>query len=74
MPKRQIIVHLPAEISDDDHAELANGLWAVACGASSVEVVAPDVDAVNEAMDRIWKSAPEFTARGWTRGIKRSGG
>lgn len=71
MSKRQIIVHLPGTMSDDDQAELANSLWAVAVGASSVEVVAPDADAVNKAMDRMWKAAPEFTANGWTRGRKR---
>ena len=64
---RRIIVHLPANMSDEEHADLANAVWAVAFSADSVEVDAPDVEAVNSQMNVIWKQAPEWTARGWTR-------
>lgn len=68
MSKRMIIVHLPADMSDSEQAELANGLWGVAFGARSIEVVAPDADAVNDEMDRMWKASPELTPQGWARG------
>lgn len=70
MSQRKIIVHLPDQMSDRDQAELANALWAVAFGATSVEVEAPDADVVNDEMDRLWKAAPELTSRGWTRGSR----
>lgn len=41
MSQRKIIVHLPEDMSDSDQAELANGIWAVAFGACSIEVEAP---------------------------------
>lgn len=67
MSQRQILVNLPRTMDDRDHAELANAIWAVAFGASSIEVVAPDVDVVNSEMDRLWKIAPEWTGKQWCR-------
>lgn len=61
MASRQIIVNLPIDMEDADHAELANAIWAVAYGADSIEVVAPNSTAVNDAMDNLWKTAPEWT-------------
>jgi len=55
---RKIIVHLPANMSDEEHADLANAVWAVAFGADSVEVDAPDVEAVNSQMNVIWNRPP----------------
>lgn len=60
-------MHLPASIDDEEHADLANAVWAVAFGADSVEVDAPNADAVNAKMDELWKHAPEWTSRGWRR-------
>lgn len=68
MSQRKIIVHLPEDMSDAEHAELANGIWAIAFGASSIEIEAPSSDAVNQEMDRFWKAAPRLTPKGWTRG------
>ena len=68
MARRKIIVHLTDDMSDSKQAELANGVWAIAFGAISVEVEAPDVEAVTQEMDRLWKAAPELTPKGWTRG------
>lgn len=67
MTCRQILVNLPSDMDDRDHAELANAIWAVAFGASSIEVVAPNPDAVNAEMDRLWKIAPEWTGTEWRR-------
>lgn len=67
MTQRQILVNLPTKMNDHDHAELANAIWAVAFGATSIEVLAPDADAVNSEMDKLWKVAPEWTGHEWRR-------
>ena len=64
---RQIIVHLPPTMTAEEHAELANGIWSVAFGADSVEVLAPDQDEVHEEMDRLWKTAPEWHGQVWRK-------
>jgi len=51
----------------EDQADLANAVWAIAVGAEAMEVVAPNVEAVNKAMDDLWKRAPEWSGKGWRR-------
>lgn len=67
MAARRIIINLPQGMDDHDHAELANAIWAVAFGATSIEVLAPDAAAVNAEMDRLWKIAPEWNGTSWRR-------
>lgn len=67
MASRRIIVNLPIDMEDRDHAELANAIWAVAYGADSIELVAPNATAVDDAMDNLWKTAPEWTGSNWRR-------
>jgi hypothetical protein len=67
MARRQIVVNLPLKMDDQEHAELANAIWALAIGATSIQVLAPDADALNAEMDRLWKIAPEWTGTEWRR-------
>jgi hypothetical protein len=76
--KRTITLHLPEDLDDREHAELANVVWMIgatsrmwgkAPSAGAVEVDAPDPDAVYAEMDKLWKAAPEWirTEAGCTR-------
>lgn len=67
MTSRKIVVELPDSMTDAEHAELANAVWASAIGASAILIEAQDVDAVSREMDRQWKEAPEWTGRGWRK-------
>lgn len=67
----QIVVHLPPNLDTEQHADLANAIWAIAPGGSSVEVRGKNVDQVNAAMDERWKDVPEWDtgSKSW---VKRS--
>ena len=62
---RQIVVDLPASVGVDGQADLANAIWAISPDDAEITVVAPDSDAVNQAMDDRWKGAPEFRGGRW---------
>ena len=70
-PNWQIVVHLPPNLNVEQHADLANAIWAIAPGGSSVEVRGRNIDQVNAAMDERWKDAPEWDARSQSW-VKRS--
>ena len=65
----QIIVHLPVNVSEVAHADLANAIWAIAPEGSSVEVRGVNADGVNATMDERWKDVPEWdaTTKSWKK-------
>lgn len=62
---RQIVVDLPPSVDVETQADLANAIWAISPDQAEITVVAPDSDAVNQAMDDRWKGAPEFRGGRW---------
>jgi len=73
--KRKIILHLPDNWDDAEHAQLANTIWIIGTtsrmwgrsqSAGAVEVEAPDPDAVYAEMDKLWKVVPKWDSiKGW---------